>query len=414
MALSNQLLKENTKQALQSIRAHLLRALITMFIIALGIVALIGTLTAIESLKASLSSRFMRMGSNTFTIRNSGNVVVSKGRHRRTHREPVSYQQALEFKRRFTMPGVTSITAVAKGQFTLKYKNKETNPNIRLIGIDENYLRTSGNEIKIGRNFSEHEVGSGSHSVILGSELAKKLFPLGDPVNKVISVGPEKYKVIGVLDTRGASAGFGGDRNCYISLARLRQAYAYPNMSFSVSFMAPNAVWLDLSVDEATGLFRTIRRLKPGDTPNFYISRSDSLVQRMNDNLSTLNIGAFVIAFITLLGASVGLMNIMLVSVSERTREIGLRMAVGATPEAIRNQFLIEAVVITELGCVLGVVMGIALGNFVSSFVGGTFVIPWFWILISFLVSTTVGLVSGLYPAIKASRTDPIESLRFE
>ena len=414
MPLTKQLLKENIKQAQSSIRAHLLRAAITIFIVSLGIVALIGTLTAIESLKGSLSSRFMTMGTNTFSISNSGRVRVSHRGKRWTHMEPISYKQAMDFKKQFKLPGVTSISATAGRQTVLKYEDKKTNPNISITGIDENYLFTSGNEIQSGRNFSEQEARRASRSIILGSELATKLFPATDPLDKVISVGPEKYKVIGVLKERGASAGFGGDRNCYIALGRFRQSYATSNMSYKISFTAPNAVMLDYAVDEAYGLFRTIRKLRPGDPLDFYISRSDGLVQKLEENLSTLNIAAFIIAFITLLGASVGLMNIMLVSVSERTKEIGLRMAVGATPAAIRNQFLIEAVIITELGCVLGIIMGIALGNLVSSFIGGVFVIPWFWIFISFVVSTAVGLISGLYPAVKASKTDPIESLRFE
>jgi len=410
----NQILKENIKQALKSVRSHLLRAILTMFIVSLGIVALIGTLTAIESLKDSLSGKFMSMGSNTFSIQNSGGVQIKKHGKRVKYRGPISYKNAIEFKRRFTLPGVTSINGRASRLTTLKYKNKKTNPNISLVGIDEHYLETSGNEIKLGRNFSEREVQSASQSVILGSEITKKLFPNEDPIDKIISVGAAKYKVIGILKEKGAAMGFGGDRNCYISLNQLRQKYYSPYMSFSINFMARNPQFLDLAVNEANGIFRVIRKLKPGDEDDFYISRSDSLVNQLTENLNTLNMGAYVIAFITLLGASVGLMNIMLVSVSERTREIGLRMAVGATPAMIRNQFLVEAILITELGCVLGVLMGVALGNFVSSFIGGVFVMPWFWIFISFIVSTIVGLISGLYPAIKASKTDPIESLRFE
>jgi putative ABC transport system permease protein len=410
----NQILKENIKQALKSIRSHLLRAILTMFIVSLGIVALIGTLTAIESLKGSLSGKFMSMGSNTFSIRNKGGVKVSNHRRRSIYRSPISYKEALEFKRRFKLPGITSLNTRARSLTTLKYQNNKTNPNISLIGIDENYLETSGNDIHLGRNFSEREIQSASHSIILGSEISKKLFPSEDPIDKIISVGAAKYKVIGVLKEKGASVGFGGDRNCYISLSQLRQKYYTPNMSFTVNFMAPDPQTLDLAIDEATGIFRIIRKLKTSDENNFYISRSDNLVQQLEENLETLNFGAYIIAFITLLGASVGLMNIMLVSVSERTREIGLRMAVGATPTMIRNQFLIEAIVITEMGCLLGIIMGIALGNLVSSFVGGVFIMPWFWITISFMVSTIVGLVSGLYPAVKASKTDPIESLRFE
>ncbi len=412
--MTNQVFRENVRQALRSVRSHLLRAIITMFIVSLGIVALIGTLTAIESLKGSLSSKFMSMGANTFSIQNSGRIVVSNHGRRTTYMAPITYKEAAKFKRQFELPGITSINANANSLTTLKYKSIKTNPNISIVGIDENYIETSGNELKYGRNFSDQEVISASHSVILGSEIAVKLFPAQDPINKIISIGAAKYRVIGVLKEKGAAMGFGGDRNCYISLAQLRQNYATPNMSFTISFMAPNSVVLNMAADEAMGVFRVIRKQKPRDDSNFSITRSDNLVQKLEENLSTLNIGAYIIAFITLLGASVGLMNIMLVSVSERTKEIGLRMAVGATPATIRNQFLVEAVVITEMGCLLGIIMGIALGNLVSSYVDGVFVIPWFWIFISFMVSTIVGLISGLYPAVKASRTDPIESLRFE
>ena len=410
----NQVIKENIKQALRSVRSHLLRAIITMFIVSLGIVALIGTLTAIESLKGSLSSKFMSMGANSFSIQNSGGVVVSDHGKRKTYLSPISYKEALEFKRRFVMQGATSINASARDVKTVKYKNNKTNPNISIIGIDENYLETAGLELDRGRNISEQEVQYASHSVILGSEVANKLFTTQDPVDQIVSIGADKYKVIGVLKEKGAAVGFGADRNCYISLSQLRHKYYTPNLPFNISFLAPNQVMLDIAVSEATGIFRVIRKLKPGDENDFFITRSDNLVQKLEENLETLNFGAYVIAFITLLGASVGLMNIMLVSVSERTREIGLRMAVGATPSMIRNQFLVEAILITEMGCVLGIILGIALGNFVSSFVGGVFIIPWFWILVSFIVSTVVGLVSGLYPAVKASKTDPIESLRFE
>jgi putative ABC transport system permease protein len=216
------------------------------------------------------------------------------------------------------------------------------------------------------------------------------------------------------LKEKGSSMGFGGDKDCYITLSNLRQRFYYSGMNFNISFMTPNQQMLDAGAGEAVGVFRTIRKLKLSDEDNFSINRSDSIAQLLIENLRYVTIAASIIAFITLLGASVGLMNIMLVSVSERTREIGVRKALGATNKVIKNQFLIETIVITELGGLMGIIFGISLGNIVTYFVGGSFVIPWVWILLGLVVSMIVGLISGIFPAIKASRLNPIDALRFE
>lgn len=412
--MKTSLLKENIREAFKSIQSHILRAALTIIIVAIGIMSLVGILTALDSIKGSISENFMRMGSNTFSIRNLKSVNISNNGHRRVRYDPISYSQSIQFKKRFDFPGIISINAYASGAATLKYNSEKTNPNISIMGIDNNYMATAGYELSEGRNFSAHEMQAGSSSVIIGDEIATKLFKKESPIGKIISIGAAKYRVIGVLKAKGSSMGFGGDRNAYISLTHMRQKYYRPSMSFTINFMAESQQLLNQSVDEGIGIFRIVRKLRVGEENNFSISRSDNIAEQLIENLGFLSVIAAIIAFITLLGASIGLMNIMLVSVSERTREIGLRKALGANNKAIRNQFLVESVVITELGGIVGIILGIAIGNAVSTFTNGPFVIPWMWMILALSVSLFVGLISGLFPAIKASKLDPIESLRFE
>ncbi len=408
------LLQEDIKEAFKGIQSHVLRAALTMLIVAIGIMALVGILTALDSIKGSISANFMRMGSNTFSIRNVKSVNISRKGHRRVNYLPINYRQALEFKKRFEFPGIISLNAYATGAATLKYNSQKTNPNISVLGIDDNYLLTSGYELAEGRNFSPLEMRSGGNKIIIGDEIAKTLFKKHSAIGKIVTLGAARYKVIGVLKPKGSSMGFGGDRNAYVSLSNLRTKYYRPSMTFTINFMARNQQLLNQAVDEATGIFRVVRKLRVGEESNFSIVRSDNVAEQLLDNLNFLSIIASIIAFITLLGASIGLMNIMLVSVSERTKEIGLRKALGATNKAIRNQFLVESVIITELGGLIGILLGIILGNLVSIFTKGPFVIPWLWMIVAITVSLFVGLISGLFPAIKASKLDPIESLRFE
>ena len=407
------MMKENIRIAIESIKSHKLRAILTMLIVAFGIMALVGILTAIDSLKGSISENFQMMGSNTFSITNRQAIVLGGG-HRAKRYMSISYKEANDFKDRFNFPGICSINAWAKGAATLKYRAKKTNPNIGVLGIDRNYLKTSGLEIEKGRNFTERETRYGNHSIIIGAEIATKLFGKSNPLGKIITLNANKYKIVGVLKGKGASMGFGSDRNAFITLTHLRQKYYRPNINFTISFMVNRQELMDAAVDEGQGLFRVVRKLRLNEEDNFSITQSDTVSQLLIENLKYVTLAAIIIALITLLGASVGLMNIMLVAVSERTREIGVRKALGANNKTIKNQFLVESVVITELGGFIGIFLGITLGNIVSHFTGGSFSVPWFWVMISLLVSLSVGLVSGLYPAMKASKLSPIESLRFE
>jgi len=408
------LVVENIRISLVSIRTHLLRTILTVMIIAFGIMALVGILTAIESIKGSISSNFARMGSNTFSIRNHGMRMHGGGERAKDYRN-ITYDEALAFKERLAFPAVTSISTFGTGTATAKYASKKTNPNIMVLGVDENYLITSGYELEYGRNFSKRELTNGDNVILVGKEVIKKLFfDNENPIDKQISVGPKKYKIIGVMKEKGSSMGFSGDKSCMIPIANLRQFASGKELSYTINVMVTNTLLIDVAIGEATGTFRVIRKVLPGDNNNFEVEKSDNLAQMLLENIQFVTLAATIIGLITLLGAAIGLMNIMLVSVTERTREIGIRKAMGATSSMIKNQFLVEAIVIGQLGGLLGIVFGILIGNIMSIILGSSFVVPWLWIFSGILLCVLVGLVSGILPAIKAARLDPIEALRYE
>lgn len=385
-------------------------------IIAFGIMALVGILTAIDAVEYFLNDNFAMMGSNTFNIQNRELRVHIGGNSQRSKQfERIDYRQALKFKDDYNFPSVTSLFVYGTGIATIKYKSEKTNPNIQVMGVDENYLATSGLELASGRNFIPDEVYDGNHVAIIGSEIASKLFEKNvDPVGKIISVGAGKYRIIGVLAERGSSIGFSGDRSCLAPMGNVRQYFARPNMNYRISVMVTDQSKMDAAVGEATGVFRRIRNDRIGEDDSFAIIKSDNISNMLIGLTSKVQIGATVIGFITLLGAAIGLMNIMLVSVTERTREIGIRKAIGATSRTIRNQFLVEAIVIAQIGGILGVVAGILIGNGVSAITGSAFIIPWLWIFLGLVLCFIVALLSGIIPANKAARLDPIESLRYE
>jgi len=407
---------ENVRIALQSIRTNLLRTILTVLIIAVGITALVGILTAIDSIKSSITKEFTFMGANTFSISSRGmRVQVGNKRYRTKNHSYISYYQAKEFKEKFDFPATTAISVYATGIATLKYGGEKTNPNITVRGIDEDYLFTAGYEIGKGRSFSEQDIISGRSMALIGSELAKRLFKGGEnPVSKVISIGGGKYKVIGVLKEKGSGFGGSSDLVCFIPYTNTRNYFSRPNMNFGVQIKVDQPELMEAAVGQAEATFRVVRDLDPLDETDFNIEKSDNIANILLENIKNITLVATIIGFITLFGAAVGLMNIMLVSVTERTKEIGVRKAIGAKGTTVKQQFLIEAVVIGQIGGYLGIVLGILMGNLVSVLIGSAFVIPWMWIISGVALCFFVGIISGYYPAQKASRMDPIESLRYE
>jgi len=407
--------RENLRIALKAIQSNRVRAILTICIIAFGIMALVGILTAIDAIKSSLTSQFTMMGANSFTISSRGmDIQIGNSRTRHRNYSRISYRQAVEFKNKFTEAAWVSVSFNATGLSTVKYESEETNPNVSLIGVDENYLTVSGYEISNGRNFSPEEIQVNRRLVLLGSDIASDIFPSGvDPVGKEITVAGLKLQVVGVLKSKGASQ-ITGDKICLMPVSAARQYFSRPNMSFSITIMPINPVNLDVMVGEAEGVFRVIRNLDPKDESDFNVVKSDTILNMLLKNIRYVTIAATLIGIVTLFGAAVGLMNIMLVSVTERTREIGVRKAIGAKPATIKYQFLFESILIGQFGGIFGIILGILIGNGVSSMLKSSFVVPWLWVGTGILVCFIVGVVSGYAPAVKAANVDPIEALRYE
>jgi len=409
-------LRENISEGLRSIKANLLRSILTALIVAIGITSLVGILTAIDGIQASINESFSTLGVNSFEIRSKSQ---SRGRRSgisdKTYPD-INFKQAKRFKELYDFPSNISVATYVTGIAEIKRLSKKTNPNVRVIGANENFMIIESLNVKSGRNFSNIEIQYGSNVAIIGPDVVDVLFEENeDPLNVLISVLGTKFKIIGVLEERSLGGGSGPNRSVFIPVQTATNIAGGRALRFSIDVDITNPLDMEYAMGEATGLMRSIRRDGIGRESSFEIKKNQSLEEELEEISGYLRAGGFGIGFITLLGASIGLMNIMMVSVTERTKEIGIRKALGATPMKIRQQFLIEAIVVCQMGGILGIILGIAIGNLVSSLIAsGSFMVPWFWMFLAFAIGVVVGLGSGYYPAYKASKMDPIESLRFE
>lgn len=409
--------KENVKEGIRSIKANMLRSNLTAAIIAIGIAALVGILTAIDGLKASIDTSFSNLGANTFDIRTRYNNEERKEGKQQKVYTPLKLEEVLSFQDKFDL-GLSTIHSFISFTAEVKRYSKKTNPNIAVRGVDENYMLIKEYSIKSGRNFTPFETASAVNVAMIGTEVKKALFEEDDdPVNQWINCLGYNFKIVGVLDEKGTFSGNSfADRTVFLPLSSAVRIAGDQNLDFRLTSTISDPTKTENILGEAQGLMRIIRKDPITEVENsFEIEMNKTVEEELEDISSYLRAGAFVIGFITLLGASIGLMNIMMVSVTERTREIGVRKALGATPKRIRQQFLIEALVICFMGGLGGVLLGLLIGNIVPAVIGsGNFVAPWQWISIGFIVCLTVGIISGSYPAHKASKLDPIDSLRYE
>jgi putative ABC transport system permease protein len=416
----------------RTIKSNKLRTGITVSIIALGIFALILIITSIEAASQSLTNSFSTMGANSFslrfkerTIRFGGNrdrdtKKISKSASRKEKSSNtgrlITYDEATAFKQTYAFPASVSIIIPGPNNAEVKNSRKKTNPDIRVVGTDENYLLINGYKLAYGRNISPTETETGRSVCLLGSTVADKLYP-GYPqkaLDQVIKVNEDSYRVIGVLEDKGSSAFVNSDKIVITSANNIRRLYSTQNQSFVIAVMVNDLKLMDGAIGEAEGAFRPIRKLSVTDENNFYVDKSDSIAKTLLTNLGFLKYATIAIAFITLIGAAIGLMNIMLVAVNERTREVGLIKALGGKSRDIRLQFLYESVLISLIGAVVGIAAGLLFGNLLGIFLKSGFVFPAGWVIAAIFMCSAVGILAGLYPAQKAARLNPIEALRHE
>jgi len=426
--------KDTVALSWKNIKGNKLRTSITVIIIALGIFALILIITAIQAASNSLTSSFSTMGSNAFSIRykernfsfgggggrrnNTVKSTKSKLQEKKSNMGiPISLDDARTFRERYSFPGAkVSIALRGPSSIVVNTQNKKTNPDVNMFGGDEHYLELNGYNIAYGRNFTGIEIESGASVCMIGNAVANKLFPvnIAQGLNTMIQVDHIPYRVIAILEDKGSSAFFNTSKIVVTPFNKVRMLYANLTSSYNIAIQVSDLKIIDLAIGEAKGIFRPIRKLEVKEADNFYIDKSDSIAESLLSSLGFLEKGTIGIAFITLIGAAIGLMNIMLVAVNERTKEIGLAKALGGTRKDIRNQFLFESVIISLMGAVAGIIAGILLGNLVAILLHTGFIIPWAWVITGIFVCFVVGLSAGLYPAHKASKLDPIVALRYE
>ncbi|MDR7210770.1 putative ABC transport system permease protein [Flavobacterium piscis] len=410
------LFKENIRIAFGSIKTQLLRTILTVLIIAIGITALVGILTVVSALENTISTDFASMGANTFNINQYESNVRNRGGNEREVVNPIiSYPEAVAFKTKYKYPFTeTSLSFTATSTAEVKYGAEKTDPEIKIVGVDEHFINNSGLETSLGRSFNQFDIENNTYSCIVGSDFEKGLLKDVNPIDKVISIRGAKFKVIGVLKEKGSTFGNSQDLRVLIPIQVARSLFTAPNINYTMSVMVSKKELLDQAIDNATSTMRRVRKLSPVRDNNFGIVRSDDLINRILGITQYLGWASWIISIITILGSSIALMNIMIVSVTERTREIGVRKALGAKRTTVAVQFFIETLLIGQIGGLVGIVLGILLGFGIATAMSFAFVIPWTAIFAAFATSFMVAIVSGLYPAIKASKLDPIEALRYE
>jgi len=406
-------LREIILQALVSIRANKLRSGLTLLAISVGVFAIISANTAVKVLDTYFSDTMNLMGGDVITVTKMPTISMGPmDWEMYRNRQDITVTQMEELRQ--IGQGLREINP-ERGYRTTRvtYSDRETQPNVRIVGSNEFYLANNSYEIEEGRNFLPEDVDHSRSVAILGPDVSEILFPMEDPIGKSIRIDGRSYIVIGVTVARGAIFGNTLDRFVTIPYTTLEGVYGR-NRNIAIQVRAGSIDNIANAVDQLTGSMRIIRGVAPGDPDDFEITTNESLSGAFDQFTGMLYLIGFVIGGIVLLGAGIGVMNIMLVSVTERTREIGIRKAIGARRSAIVTQFLLECIVICQIGGIIGIIFGVGLGNVAAIMLESSFVFPVESAIGGVIGMTIIGVVFGVYPAYKASRLDPIESLRYE
>ena len=406
-------MKESFRMTIDAIRQNKLRSILTLLGISIGVFSVIGVMTAIRTLESSVESGLNVFGTNTFVIQKYSAIMTDHGDEKYRNRKNIDYPQYEEFKRRAKLPILVSVSEGTSAR-NVKYRDKTVKRSIELIGGDEGTVRTYNTYIADGRNVTVDDVHSARNVCLLGMDVVDRLFPFEDPLGKSLQIRGLDYTVVGVTERKGEAFGRSQDNYIVIPISNFLQHFKNRWTTLAISVEASSAEEYDRTVDEAVGILRAVRKVPPSDENNFEIVSNAEMIERFSGFTKGIKLFALSISFVALLVAGIGIMNIMLVSVTDRIKEIGVRKAIGATRRDILIQFLTEAIFLSEFGGIVGVVLGIAGGNVVSILFNIPAVIPIDWAIYGLVVCSAIGIGFGIYPAWRAANLNPIESLRYE
>ena len=408
-------IREGFRMAIEAIRQNKLRSILTLLGISIGVFSVIGVMTAIRTLESSVNSQLDILGTNTFTINKSPAIQIRGpgGDRKIRQRKNITYAHYEEMKRKAKLPLRVSVLD-GTSERNIRYKDKSLKKSAELNGADEWALRSINTYLADGRNFTPDDIRFSRNVTILGPDIVDILFPFEDPLGKAIKIKGIDYTVIGVTERKGQAFGRSQDYFVLIPISLYIQRFSSKWTSLGIVFEAESADMYEKTMDEAIGLMRVVRKVPVGEENDFSIISNEELMETFAGFTGGIKIFAGSVSVIALLVAGIGIMNIMLVSVTERIKEIGIRKAIGATKRDILSQFLMEAIFLSQFGGVVGVILGIAGGNVVAIVLNVPAVVPMDWAFYGMAVCSLIGIGFGIYPAWRAANLDPIESLRFE
>ena len=399
--------------SLQSLKSNRLRTALTILGVVVGIFSIIVIMTILTMLQNSINDGLSSLGKNTFQIQK--NDAVFGGDHRRNdrNREDLTIEDAKRLKEMLTQAQYIGVEQWQFGKVA-KFGNRETNPNLSVAGVTTDAMKTNNWNVEEGRDFREDDINYSSNVCLVFQPIVEKLFPNINPIGQSIRVDGKPLKVVGIIEKQSSLFGQSRDNYILIPITTWQSMYGRYGRSVNITVMSYSKEDYNEIIEAATGHMRTIRKVAPGEPNDFYIFSNESMISEINKITDPIKIIALAISLIALIAAGVGIMNIMLVSVTERTREIGIRKALGAKKIWILIQFLFEAIILCMLGGFIGILIGVGIGNLVGGLINAQSAIPWGWVFIGLTICVAVGVIFGTYPAYKASNLDPIEALRYE
>jgi putative ABC transport system permease protein len=407
------LIGEIFRLAFASLAANKLRSALTVLGIAVGVFSVIGVMTLINGMRGSIETGLNVLGANSFQISKFPPINFSDPWSRFRNRRDINHPMAARFKELMADHARVNLQ-LNRGGMTVIVRDRKTNPNVRLVGTDENYITAFNYDVAAGRNLGADDVEFGRPVCLLGADVVEKIFPGEEPLGKLIRINSQNYTVVGLLAPKGAAFGGSRDNMVVTPITRFLTIYGRSWRSISLNVQAPSQAELAATQERAIGAMRLVRALAPEDANDFEVFSNESLIEAFNSIADVVAAAALIISAIALLASGVGVMNIMLVSVTERTKEIGIRKSIGARKRSILLQFLAEAVALSLIGGVAGVAVGVGAGNAVAYAMNTAITFPWLWTGIGLAVCGGIGVAFGLYPAWKAANLDPIEALRYE